>query len=98
MGMIDDIMKALDRWEVWRDLQQVPTKMEALERRIAELETKLGGKWPGDVCPYCGAQAFRLERTDMLGKRETWKCGECAQTQEFRFDLPGRKPPQISGR
>jgi predicted SprT family Zn-dependent metalloprotease len=51
------------------------------------LEEKLGGKWPGDVCPYCGARAFRLERQEMHGRREVWQCGECQQKVEVRLDL-----------
>ena len=83
MGMIDDILKALDRVPAWRRLQEVPSEVDDLKRRVAELDEKLNGKWPGDVCRYCGARAARL--TDTRGGstgiiHENWTCEECGET------------------
>ena len=81
MGMIDDIMKALDRWDIWRDVQKLPAKSEALERRVADIEQKLGSKWPPDVCKYCGERAVRLNTDrvpDDKGKvHQVWHCTAC---------------------
>lgn len=81
MSLIDDIMKALDRWETWHELQKLPTAVRALEIRIAELETQLGGKWPPDVCKFCGERAVRLDMTyapNAKGKvPQSWHCGSC---------------------
>lgn len=81
MGMIDDIMKALDRWEEWRLMRSLPVEFARLERRVAELEEKLGGKWPADVCRFCGERGMRLTRVfgpDMKGNmRESWNCEKC---------------------
>jgi hypothetical protein len=72
---------ALDRVEIWKQLQGTPQRISELEKRVAELEGKIGGKWPADVCKYCGARAVRLH--SKLGPlqrgkmRERWKCGEC---------------------
>lgn len=90
MGIVDDLLKALDRIPIWKRLQEIPPELDALSARLAKLEEKLGGKWPPDVCKYCGAQAARLyfkvgpiEGT--RGKmREEWKCGECGKV-EARF-------------
>jgi hypothetical protein len=83
MGMLEDIMKVLDRWEVWREVQKLPEKLEALERRIGELEQKIGGKWPPDVCKFCGERSLRLHQTypaDAKGKIEQiWECGSCGK-------------------
>ena len=45
---------------MWRDLQDTPKRITELEGRVAELEGKLGGKWPADVCKFCGMRAVRL--------------------------------------
>jgi len=85
--MIDDILKALDRIPGWKRVQELPVEVDELKKRVAELEERLGTKWPGDICPYCGARAFRLERQDMHGQREIWQCTECQKKAEFRLDL-----------
>ena len=77
--MIDDIIKALDRWEVWRDVQALPAKQIALEKRVAELVSLLAGKAPADYCRHCGERAARYQRTvGSAGDRmEVWKCEGC---------------------
>jgi hypothetical protein len=85
MGMIEDIMKALDRWDVWREVQQLPAKWVALEKRVEELERKLGEKHAPDECKFCGARAVRLNAT--LGPNEKgkimqhWVCKDCNKTE-----------------
>ena len=60
MGVLEDILKALDRVEIWKEVQNTPQRVSALEKRIGALEEKLGGKWPADVCRYCGERGARL--------------------------------------
>lgn len=91
MGILEDILTALDRIPVWKRLQALPGEVDELKGRLASLETKMGGKWPGDVCPFCGAQALRMETNDMHGMRELWKCGECGKEKTIRHDLLGKK-------
>jgi hypothetical protein len=86
MGVLEDMLKALDRIDAWRDLQAVPAKMKALEDRMASLEAALA-RCPAEGCPFCGARAFRLERVDMHGQREIWECGDCGKKREVRHDL-----------
>ena len=85
MGLLEDILKALDRVEIWKELQAAPHRISELEKRVAELEGRLGGKWPPDVCKFCGTRALRLSSTlgpTVKGKmREDWKCAECTQTE-----------------
>ena len=85
MGLLEDILKALDRVEIWKELQAAPHRISELEKRVAELEGKLGGKRPADVCKFCGAQALRFSSTlgpTAKGKmREDWKCEECTQIE-----------------
>ena len=85
MGLLDDILKTLDRIPVWKRLQIVPEEVDELRSRVAELEEKLGGKWPPDICKFCGARAVRLTATrgpDARGKIiQLWGCGECNEVE-----------------
>jgi hypothetical protein len=96
MGMIEDMLKALDRIDAWRDLQAVPAKMKALDERMAALEAALA-RCPAEGCAFCGARAVRLDRVDMHGQREQWKCGECGKVREIRLDRGGRRGPATFG-
>ncbi|HEY0920503.1 hypothetical protein [Devosia sp.] len=84
MGAIDDFMKMLDRIPIWKRLGEVPSEVYDLKRRVADLEEKLGGKWPAEVCRYCGERAVRLmdhRGPDAHGIiTELWTCGACQQT------------------
>jgi hypothetical protein len=60
MGVIEDMLNALDRIPGWKRLQQVPSEVDELNARVAALEEKLGGKWPADICRYCGERGARL--------------------------------------
>jgi len=85
MGIIEDMLKALDRIPGWARLQQVPSEVDELKGKVAALEEKLGGKWPSDVCRFCGERAVRLHATlgpDSRGcMQENWQCGKCNKTE-----------------
>jgi len=84
MGSIEDIRKILSDIPIWKRLGTVPAEVEDLKRRVAELEEKLGGKWPGEVCRFCGERQTRLFRTlgpDVTGiVTDVWRCGACGQS------------------
>ena len=82
MGVIEDMLNALDRIEWWRELRGVPTRVAALEKKIADLEEKLGGKWPADVCKFCGERAVRLETSCPAREGlvdQIWLCEKCGK-------------------
>ena len=85
MALLDDILKALDRWDLWRQITTTPERVESLERRVAELETKLGETWPPDVCTACGKRALRhsFDRgPDANGVvTQYWTCQSCDSEQ-----------------
>jgi hypothetical protein len=79
MGIVEETLKVLDRIPIWKRLSELPAEVDELKKRTAELETKLNGKWPGDVCRYCGARSARLS-SPPRGNQEHWLCGECGKT------------------
>jgi hypothetical protein len=86
LGIVDDILKALDRIPSWKRLQGVPSEIDQINERVTALEGKLGGKWPADVCRLCGERSARighstLEKTTVI---ERWDCEACNNT-DFRF-------------
>ena len=88
MVVLAEINEFLRRWDKWKRVEEAPDRIDALERRIAELEEKLK-RAPGEACPSCGALDFRtIESADdslfgMLGgKRKKLKCGSCGFEDE----------------
>jgi hypothetical protein len=88
MAVLGEIVELLKRWDVWKRVEAAPDRVDALERRIMELEAKFG-RAPGEACPKCGALDFRVESTGPhpafadLGKRlHKMKCGACGFTDE----------------
>jgi hypothetical protein len=85
MGILEDMLKALDRIPGWKRLQEIPPEVDELKRKVAALEEQLGSKWPPDVCKFCGERALRLSATfgpTEKGKiRQHWVCKECQQTE-----------------
>lgn len=85
-----DILLVLDRWDEWKKMREAPPKVADLEARVAELEQKLNGPWPPDVCRMCGERAARLdgERSHEKGLVcQTWDCKTCGG-RDFRFSKP----------
>ena len=81
MGMIEDLLRALDRVPLWKRLGDIPVEVDDLKRRVGAVEEKLGHKWPPDVCKSCGARALRM--TKSTADREVWTCAACNNV-EFR--------------
>lgn len=82
MSLLDDIIKLFDRWDDGRRMREAPSRIDALEKRVAELEQKLGGKYPPNVCRFCGERAARLtfsQAADKSMNKEHWTCGECGK-------------------
>jgi hypothetical protein len=81
--MAIDIQKLLETWPLWRRISELPKETDDLKERIASLEQKLGGKWPPDVCQFCGERASRMTATvgpTAKGQiRQDWTCGACSR-------------------
>jgi predicted nucleic-acid-binding Zn-ribbon protein len=93
MAVLAEITELLRRWDVWKRVEAAPDRVDALEKRIAELETRLL-RAPGEACPKCGALEFRTEKTvphtqfgDMGAVNRHLKCGACGHS-EVRLETP----------
>jgi hypothetical protein len=73
-------------------MDDTAARIAELERRVASLEGTFEGKWPPDVCRFCGERALRLASADFDEKgnvQEYWKCAACGKT-----DLRATRPPR----
>jgi ribosomal protein S27AE len=96
VAVTDDIVALLKRWDRWRRIDETPERIDALEKRIADLEAKLQ-RAPGKECPKCGAWDFRTESAlpggGLMGGLglgiidRKMKCGACGH-QETRRETP----------
>jgi hypothetical protein len=85
MGVLDDVRKWLNDVPLWKELGTIPDRTALLEKRVTELENKLGGKWPADVCRHCGERAARLgySRLEKTIEVSRWDCEICGES-DFR--------------
>ena len=88
MAVLDNIITALREWKVWQRIEATPERLDKLEARLTELESKLK-RAPGEACPSCGALEFRVTKseTDQVfgilgGSRRYMKCNECGFAED----------------
>jgi ribosomal protein L37E len=88
MSVLTDILATLDRWEEWKKIRETPSRIEALQKRIEEIESKLK-RAPGEACPRCGALEFRVEKSERArppfhrtGRTHYLKCKDCGYGDE----------------
>jgi hypothetical protein len=79
---ISDMLALLDKIPIWKQLKELPQRVESLEKRIAELENKPIST--GDVCPKCKNKTFELISTrkhpvfgDAGVHERFYKCSKC---------------------
>lgn len=87
MGMIEDVMRALERIPLWKRVSALPERTDELERRIAAIEAKLSGK-TGELCPLCGEAGFRRTASrphpvmgDLGIIEDTFQCPSCQHSE-----------------
>jgi len=79
---IGDMLALLDKIPIWKQLKELPEKIESLEKRIGELENKPVPT--GDVCPKCKKETFELvsnKKHPTFGEvgvyERYYKCSNC---------------------
>jgi ssDNA-binding Zn-finger/Zn-ribbon topoisomerase 1 len=88
MGLLEDIITALERIPIWKRLTGLPAELDALKARVAELEAKLSQS-PGELCPKCRQHALIMESSepdphfaDVGTMLEHLRCTACGYTQQ----------------
>lgn len=84
MGIIEDVMKALERIPAWKRVAAVPAELDALRHRVEALELRLAVA-SGDSCPRCRVMAYSLAESrpepppwGQLGAMEdVYRCASC---------------------
>ena len=95
MGILEDVMKTLDRIPNWKRIQAAPKELDALELRIKALEAVLKPA-SGATCPSCRAMAYKLTRStpspepwgSMGARQDHYLCGQC-QYADIQERNPG---------
>ncbi|MCA8285780.1 coiled-coil domain-containing protein [Burkholderia vietnamiensis] len=88
MGLLEDMMKTLERVPGWKRIAAAPSEIDALKARVAALEAKLAPG--GQVCPICNNATFKVTSSapdptfGVLGaKLDVLQCSSCGH-QETR--------------
>lgn len=94
MGLLEDVMKVLERVPGWKRIAAAPDELDELKKRVAALERQLQ-QAGGEVCPKCRMAAFKLISSiphptfDFAGtKLDSMKCSAC-NYEETRNRDPG---------
>src|SRR4051812_46194878 len=92
MGMIEDVMKALERIPLWKRVSALPDQVTDLQRRLAAIEARLDGK-SGTLCPVCNAPNFMRVASKphpdfgFAGvKVDSYSCASCGHSEERQRD------------
>jgi C4-type Zn-finger protein len=85
MISFNDLLSALKLWPKWKRIEAAVERVDNLETRVLELESRLA-RCPGEACPKCGELSFRAVRSGpdypFLGGRRGslirhMKCEKC---------------------
>lgn len=95
MGVIEDVIKALERIPAWKRALGAAAEVEQLRIRVQALEDRLAPA-SGDQCPRCRVMAYRLELSrpepgpfGALGAMEdVYRCSSCSY-ENIRKRDPG---------
>lgn len=88
MGILEDVVKALERIPAWRRLSALPAEVDALRARVQALEDRLAGN-SGKLCPLCNSPDFRViesKNDSYFGHSgvmtDTYHCSACQHTEK----------------
>lgn len=84
MGILEDVIKALERIPAWKRVTALPDEIAQLRARVAALEAKLAPA-TGDACPKCRTRNFTLTESrrapppwgEAGAMEDVWRCSHC---------------------
>ncbi|MFL9863214.1 hypothetical protein PQR67_03390 [Paraburkholderia fungorum] len=92
MGLLEDIMKTLERVPGWKRIVAAPAEIDELKARLAKLEAQLS-QAGGEICPVCRKAAFKVIKSiphpefGFAGtKLDTMKCSACGHEESRNRD------------
>lgn len=78
-AVLPTLLSTLDKWTEWARIREAPTRIDALEERLAALESKSNAsaqplltnqtRAPGRACPACGEYAMRRTNVSLDSTR-----------------------------
>ena len=87
MSTTSELLGLLDKIPAWKRINEVPARIDTLEKRLADLEKKMAGG--GDICPRCKQPTFALIESkpdDTFGElgfqKRTYKCEACGFSEK----------------
>lgn len=91
MGLLEDIMKTLERVPGWKRISGAPAEIDALKARVAALEAKLSPG--GQVCPLCSEPTMKVISSvpdpdfGFAGvKQDSLRCSSCGHEETRQRD------------
>lgn len=78
-------MEGLRNWDVWKRMEQAPTRIDELEKRVAALEQR--PHLP--ICQKCGIGYRRLDRVDAPSGNFATFAGAGLEIRVFKCDHCG---------
>lgn len=90
MSTVSDILGLLDKIPIWKRLNSLPAEVEALQKRVLQLEQITSQPLSKDRCPKCGERRFFVESSKphpIMGEMgvviRTYKCGACGYQEDM---------------
>ena len=97
MAVIGEVTELLRRWDVWKRVEAAPDRLDALERRVAELEAKIASRPTPESCPICERGEMKVVDVQpdpafaFAGLQlRRMKCNACGHAEERQYDPSGR--------
>lgn len=92
MISVSDVLKVLESIPTWKQIKDLPARVDALEKRLAEFENRLK-KGVDSLCPKCGEPSFELIESkphpvmkDIGIIERTYTCSGCGFTEKKTYD------------